>query len=143
MAATQDLRTPPMCLANKVRRLNRLLTNAYERALADSGVTVSQFFILLAVDEADGTATAAGLAKAFDFERSTLSRTLARMADAGWIEEAARDGVNIRLRLTPAGRATYRAALPAWQAAQDAALARLGTGTAATLIAAVDMAREL
>lgn len=138
-----DFDTPRLCLANNVRRLNRLLTNAYEREMAASGVTVSQFFILMAVGGQDGTATAAGLAKAFDFERSTLSRTLARMSDAGWVEEAGRDGVNVRLRLTKAGRAKQAVALPLWQTAQRAVLAQLGTDTATALMDALEGAREL
>ncbi len=54
-----DFNDPARCLASQVRRLNRLLTNAFEREMAETGVTPSQFFILTAIGRMNGTATAA------------------------------------------------------------------------------------
>ena len=138
-----DFNDPVRCLASQVRRLNRLLTNAFEREMAESGVTPSQFFILTAIGRMNGTATAAVLAMEFDFERSTLSRTLARMHDAGWLEEVGREGLNVYLGLTAAGDGKRKVATKRWRRAQAMALAALGERTANTLSKALEKAQTL
>jgi DNA-binding MarR family transcriptional regulator len=107
------------CLALQARRLERTLTRIYDRALADVGVTGSQLSLLVALALL-GETTAARLGAVLELEKSTVSRNVARLVDAGLVD--ARDG----LRLAPRAADVIRAGHKAWRRAQRQARAELG-----------------
>ncbi len=109
-----DLRA---CFGFRTRRAMRALTRHYERHLAPTGLKPTQFSVLAALrlrKHRDLT----HLAELLGLERTSLLRALATLAAAGLL---APDNA-----LTAQGEARFAAALPLWQAAQDAVAAELG-----------------
>jgi len=107
------------CLALQARRLERTLTRLYDRALADVGVTGSQLSMLVALALL-GDTTAARLGAELELEKSTVSRNVARLADAGLVD------VRAGLRLTSRAAAVIEAGHKVWRRAQRQARAELG-----------------
>ncbi len=118
-------RVADTCLLLRSRRLARVLTRTYLDHMAHHGLSVAQFTLLAAVGSAPG-ARAADLAPALDLEKSTLSRELAALVTEGLVEVRALDGRSQGLFLTDVGTARLDAALPSWEAAQDAVEHALG-----------------
>jgi DNA-binding MarR family transcriptional regulator len=114
------------CLARQARRLERTLTRIYDHALAGVGVTGSQLSMLVALALL-GETTAARLGAELELEKSTVSRNVARLADAGLVDACA------GLRLTPQAAAVIRAGHKAWRRAQRQARAELGATPLALL----------
>jgi DNA-binding MarR family transcriptional regulator len=120
MNKTIQLKGPDQCYCLASRRSARYLTRLYERHLAPSGMTSSQFSILSFLDHTPDM-TVADLAHAMEMERTTLVRTLKPMKDLGWIEEGAQKvGRAVILGITRAGLEKLRQSRPLWQAAQEA-----------------------
>lgn len=125
------------CLAVRVRKINRAVTNIYDEALRPLGMKVSQMNILV-VAERLGTARPGQIGRILDLEASTLSRNLERMRRRGWIE-ALEDESDLRsqpFRLTAEGKRLLTDAYPAWRLAQERATTLLGAEAAAALKAA-------
>jgi DNA-binding MarR family transcriptional regulator len=116
------------CLSVRVRRLGRMITRIYDAALAPHGVSTAQLNLLSAV-AASGGARAVDLARLLDAEKSTLSRDLRRMEQAGWV----RSGGGRVMTLTPAGARLLIEVRGAWEKAQAAAQEALGRRTFAQL----------
>lgn len=125
--------TPP-CTAMVARRFARKVTQVYDDALGDHGLTIGQFGILANLRRNEPVGVAA-LAERLSSDASTLSRLLKPLAAAKLIsiERAADDGRAKAIRLTDAGRDRARAAKSAWLAAQDTIAARLGAERVAAL----------
>ncbi|WP_165585434.1 MarR family winged helix-turn-helix transcriptional regulator [Roseococcus sp. SYP-B2431] len=117
------------CLAFAARRTANLISRAYAARLAPFGLEPSQFGVLIVVatGEAD---SARELADRLGIERSTLTRNLTRLLDAGLLVGVPGKGRRITYRLTATGRARLAEALPAWQEAQNAMQAQLRPGVA-------------
>ena len=113
--ACAEIRT--QCLAFAARRTANLISRAYAARLAPLGLEPSQFGVLIVV--ATGKADSAReLADRLGIERSTLTRNLTRLLDAGLLVGVPGKGRRISYSLTAAGRAKLAEALPAWQQAQ-------------------------
>ena len=126
------------CLAVRARLLARALGRVYDRALAPRGLTDAQLNLLAALGRL-GPTPPARLGRALVMERSTVSRNLGPLLEAGWVEAVARDARGVQgVALTTAGRGTLADALPAWRAAQAEAAALLGQAGAEALRAAAD-----
>jgi DNA-binding MarR family transcriptional regulator len=109
-----------------VRRAARSVTQRYEAALKHSGLTLTQFTLLQALDRL-GTSPQSALVKLLALDATTLSRTLRPLAAAGWIRAADGDDAReTRWGLTREGHRRLLRARPAWQRAQDDFRARLG-----------------
>ena len=114
------------CIAVRLRAVNRAISRLYDRALRPHGITVSQLNILVAISQL-GMARQQDVCRTLFMERSTVSRDVVRMQAKGWIE--AKTGEDARtsvMRVTPAGRKLLGKVFPAWQSAQQRALALLG-----------------
>lgn len=122
------------CLAARMRKANRIVTNIYDDALRRLGLKVSQMNILV-VTEKLGVARPADIGRVLDIEASTLSRNLERMRRRRWIEalEDESDARSQPFRLTPEGRRLLEDAYPAWRLAQDKAARALGAEVAEAL----------
>jgi DNA-binding MarR family transcriptional regulator len=120
------------CLA--LRQASRLVTNAYDAALAPTGLRVTQFSILYKLS-ARSPMTMNELASALVLDRTTLTRNLKplerdKFLATGPSEHDQRERL---IALTPAGRDKLAEALPHWTQAQAAFEAQVGKTPAAEL----------
>ena len=122
------------CLAVRIRRLNRVVTNLYDEALRPLGVKVSQLNILVAAANHE-KARPADLCRLLDLDPSTLSRNLRILHRQGWIDylEDQGDARAQPFQVTAAGRELIDRAHPAWSSAQRQAEQALGEEAAAAV----------
>ena len=114
------------CIAGRLRLLNRVITNLYDDALRPFGVKLSQGNVL-AVTAKLGVARPAQVCDILELDTSTLSRTVDRMVDKGWLEILPDDdGRSHPFRLTDEGRRLMERSIPAWERAQAEANRLLG-----------------
>jgi len=129
------------CTCFLLRKLARKVTQAYDRAVAPAGLTITQYSLLahLSLHPAhQGGVSIAALAERMGMERTTLLRTLRPVLDAGWARYGDHaPGQSAALELTAKGRGRLRAARPHWQRAQRELAAALGAQTAGDLQEAV------
>ena len=121
------------CLAVRLRALNRALTSVYDDHLRPFGLKTSQLNVLVAIESA-GALQPTQLSEMLSLEKSTVSRNVDKLALRGWVESVpARQGRGHSLRLTPSGRRLLSNVAPAWRAAQERALAAVGSDGADAL----------
>ena len=119
------------CLAGRVRRLNRVVSNLYDRALQPFGIKVNQASILVFLLVA-GDSSPSEIGIRLQMEKSTVSRTIERMKRSGWVEVEGR-GPGQTVRVTALGRQLMVDSHDQWQSAQNKALELLGEDGAASL----------
>ena len=116
------------CVAVRLRRLNRIVTNIYDDALRSLDLKVSQMNILVAAAKM-GTARPIEVCEHLHLDVSTLSRNVERMKARGWLEVVPdKDGRSQPFRVTPQGRKLLEEAVPAWSEAQQQIKKVLGDG---------------
>ena len=116
------------CVAVRLRMLNRVITNIYDKALRPLDLKVSQMNILVAAAKM-GTARPLEVCEYLHLDVSTLSRNVERMKARGWLEVVPdEDGRSQPFRLTPQGRRLLEKAIPAWSEAQRRVKKVLGDG---------------
>ncbi len=126
--------TPDLCNALALRKASRHLTQFYDRHLAASGITVTQFSILSRL-RLHGPRTINELAADLATDRTTMGRNLRPLERDGLVAIQA-DGKDARCRaisITPAGIERARAARDGWKAAQAEFEARYGVDPARAL----------
>lgn len=114
------------CTCANVRKAARVITQYYDEALQPSGLRATQFTLLVALARA-GTLPLTRLAEELVMDRTTLTRNLKPLENAGFI--AIDEGSDRRTRMirpTPQGLHTLALALPAWRQAQDRVMNLLG-----------------
>ncbi len=125
------------CLAMRVRMLNRMVTAIYDAALAQAGLKISQFTVLVAVTNL-GECRPKDLAKALEMDESTLSRNVERMCARGWLRlKPDQDRRGHLIALTDRGAALIHKAMASWRRAQEEAQRQLGPEGVAAVKAAV------
>lgn len=131
----------PGCTCFKLRSLARRVTQLYDQALASAGLTVTQYSLIAnARRRAQDAPPAVGeLAQALITDRTTLTRNLKPLIEAGYLELGAGvDGRSKAVIVTERGEAAYRAARPLWKQAQSDMETRAGTRRVADIHALVD-----
>jgi DNA-binding MarR family transcriptional regulator len=116
---------PSSCLCSTLRQTVRAVTRRYDEALRPAKLRITQYTVLTYL-MALGESRVRDLGAAMVLEETTLTRNLALLERAGWVES--RPGADRRERLvsiTAAGRRTVEKARPLWQAAQEAMKERL------------------
>src|SRR5258708_5284904 len=114
------------CIAVRLRRLNRVVTNFYDDALRPLGLKVSQLNLLIVTAKL-GLARPAQVCDILQLDTSTLSRNVDRMRAKGWLEVVPDEDARTQpFQLTPQGRRLIEKAVPAWEDAQRHATALLG-----------------
>ncbi len=104
----------------------RKLTRSYDKALKPAGLKITQFTLLIAVEEGSVKSLTA-LADMLALERSSLVRNVKLLEDEGLIEAApSGEGRSLGLKLTKAGRKKLTQALPLWREAQTHVETALG-----------------
>ena len=105
------------CTCFELRKVARTVTRLYDQHLAAAGLRTTQFSLLRWI--AHAPLPVAVLAARTNTERTTLTRNLKPLIDAGWV--VLKPGADARQRIvtiTPAGRRVADAAVAAWQSAQ-------------------------
>ena len=114
------------CVAVRLRRLNRVVTNFYDGALRPLNLKASQLNILVVAAKL-GLARPAQVCDFLQLDTSTLSRNVERMRARGWLEVMPdKDARAQPFRLTPQGKRLIEKAFPAWERAQRQAIELLG-----------------
>ena len=129
------------CTCFELRKLTRTVTRLYDQHLAKTGLKTTQYSLLMHVKHAPMPVTQ--LAAAMGIERTTLTRNLKPLLDAGWITlETGADPRQRIATITVDGRDKVRSGRVAWRAAQDALEQALGKEAVAGLHAGVDYSME-
>jgi DNA-binding MarR family transcriptional regulator len=114
------------CIAYRVRILNRVITNIYDRALQPLGVKINQANILTMLSLTDH-ASSTDIARVLLMEKSTVSRTVDRMRKNGWINVVGQgDEPSLVITVTPKGRKLMASVHAEWKKAQKQAAELLG-----------------
>lgn len=129
-----------LCLCTRLRMATRTVTQAYDHALRETGLRISQFAILASL-RYDGEATMTQLADSLGLDRTTLTRNLEPLTRRGFVEvRRGRDRRRRVVALTDAGADAVEAALPAWRDAQNELITTLGPENRRALMTALDVA---
>ena len=121
------------CIGVRIRLLNRVITNLYDKAFRPLGITTNQMSILVSMLRR-GFSTPGEIGNFLQMEKSTLSRNLDRIRNSGWLEILqGEDGRSQRLQMTPKGRTVVEQSLPLWRSAQKEAKQILGKNGATSI----------
>ncbi len=112
-----------ICLALAARRTANLVTRHFNSYLAPLGLEVTQA-VLLGLIASGKAESSSALARLVGIERSTLTRNLKPLEDAGLLRRRA-EGRRMVPELTSLGHARLKQAYAAWQEGQDALTAQL------------------
>lgn len=127
------------CTCSAVRSAARRLTQYYDDALKEAGLKVTQYGLLAKIARMDRPSVT-DLAEKVAMDRTTLTRNLAPLRQAGWIDVA--PGPDRRTRsvlLTDAGRKILDTARPYLRAAELGLRRRAGGDVATTLHGTLDL----
>ncbi|WP_226469702.1 MarR family winged helix-turn-helix transcriptional regulator [Luteimonas panaciterrae] len=117
---------PSHCTCFLLRRTARQVSQFYDRELAPLGLSLNQYSIL---KRASREPKVLGeFAEELGMDRTTLTRNLKPLYEAGWLRERrAEDDARRRvIEITPAGRKRIDAALPHWRRTQKRVEALFG-----------------
>jgi len=126
------------CAGFHLRRASRAVTQHFDHALAAAGLRTTQFTLLGALALGDAVSTNE-LARALVVDRTTLTRNLRLLREAGLIGSRPRGaGREVRFGLTDAGRDTLARAIPLWREAQHGIEAAFGAAQWPAMVADLD-----
>jgi DNA-binding MarR family transcriptional regulator len=133
------------CLCLSIRRLSRLVTQAYDEGLSAVGLTINQFSLLRALSIAgDAGFGLKDLARTLDMDPSTLTRSLQPLLRDGLVRLAVgEDRRERRGFLTAAGKRRMEAAMPIWNSTQKSVRRTLGAEADPQLQELIANARRL
>jgi DNA-binding MarR family transcriptional regulator len=124
-AMTEPIEKSLGCTCFKLRKATRALSRLYDHHLGLHGLKTTQYSVL--VNVARAALPIAELAERIGADRTTMTRNLKPLIDAGWI--ALKAGADSRQRIatiTAAGRAKIADAARGWHAAQAELEQQLG-----------------
>jgi DNA-binding MarR family transcriptional regulator len=127
------------CTCFSLRKLTRTVSRLYDQHLAAVGLKTTQYSLLKGI--AHEAVPVAELAARLFTERTTLTRNLKPLIEAGWVELI--PGADSRQRIvtiTPQGRDTIKNARQAWRRAQSELEQALGMPAVRALHQQVDTA---
>lgn len=129
---------PTQCLCTNLRRASRGISRHYDGALDGFGINVAQFSLMSNLKRLDQPSISS-LAEAMGLDRSTLGRNLRVLEGAGLVKMSeGEDHRNRLVCLTEEGERRFNAAWPAWEAAQQQLVARLGEDRREQLLQLLD-----
>ncbi len=144
MNAEEDLLELRHCVANNLQKTARAVSRLYTEEMRPAGLTRAQFPILGTLDT-EGPLSMGDIAHRLYMERTTLTRHLRPLEEAGFVDRPVSDG-DARVRLvaiTRAGRRKLRQAERYWRKAQALMLDRYGAEAWKELEAALRTLRRL
>ncbi len=116
-AMTELTEKPLGCTCFKLRKLTRAMSRLYDQHMATVGLKTTQYSVL--ANAARAALPVAELADILGLERTTLTRNLKPLLEAGWVE--LKPGSDSRQRIvtiTGPGREMLKLAYVAWRRAQ-------------------------
>lgn len=115
------------CVCTSLRMASRVVTRHYDRALAPTGLTTPRYSILSRTSR-EGPLALGELAARLAMDRTTLTRELAPLVDAGLLTAAPSPEDRRRrvVAVTRKGARLLERARPLWAAAQDDLAAQFG-----------------
>lgn len=109
---------PTPCYCLKIRRANADLISFYDHSLAESGITIQQYSLLLNISKAE-KGTLRELADMAELDRSTLARNIKPLLSKKLVYDAKPEGArDSKLTLTDDGKKTLQLAQTLWEKAQ-------------------------
>jgi DNA-binding MarR family transcriptional regulator len=131
--------THSQCTCFRLRKLARLVSQRYDRELAQVGININQYSILR---RASVQPRALGeLARELGMDRTTLSRDVKPLIAAGWVELASGEDARQRMvKVTANGKRLVARAQPIWRQAQDAIESSMGQANIQALHDRLDQA---
>jgi DNA-binding MarR family transcriptional regulator len=126
------------CACATLRRATRAVTQVYEQAFREVGLTAPQFTVL-AVLNAFGELNQGKLSEVLALDATTLTRVIRIMQNHGWITSM--PGADRRekyLRLTAAGEVLFAEAKPLWQGVQNKVRDAFGSAEWGKMLTLVD-----
>jgi DNA-binding MarR family transcriptional regulator len=106
------------CACANLRRTARAVTRMYNQELRATGLELTQFTLLMALN-ITGETTQGDLGKLLALDTTSLTRMLRLLTKRGWIGvKAGQDRRQRLLRLTPSGREKLQQCWPHWERAQ-------------------------
>jgi len=140
--AQESKALPPLpCTGARARRLTRRMTAFYEGYLREVGLRLPQYSLLMHLTRAPQSLL--HLAERMDMDRTTLTRALKPLVEAGWVVRHASDDARQRLyALSDSGRQKRDQAQTVWVEAQLALETVLGRDFTAELNAQLEAALE-
>jgi DNA-binding MarR family transcriptional regulator len=109
---------PSACTCFRLRRAARQVSQVYDRELAAVDLSLNEYSILRRAEPQPRTH--GELAATAGMDRSTLTRNLKPLIDAGWLKETRGEDARQRvIAITAAGRKRIAKAMPHWQSAQQ------------------------
>ena len=107
------------CYCTQLRRASSGVTRIYDEALRPQGLRLTQFSLLRGLGRL-GQATLTELAGEVALDRTTMSRSVKLLIDAGWVDATPgkTDGREKLLKLNDRGRKIIQDAMPLWSKAQ-------------------------
>lgn len=137
-----DQRSLP-CVCINTRRAANALTAYYDRRLAPLCITTGQYSLLANIGRV-GSTNITNLTRIVKLDKSTLTRTLAPLVEAGYIEYGAgRNRREVVLSLTGDGQELLDRAIPLWEQAQAEVEDYLGGAETRALIDALKKLQDL
>ena len=126
MSKVLDFSAAENCVCFNLRRATRVVTQFFDAELRRHGIRPSQGSILLAL-KARESWSMAELSDALGMERTTLVRNLQPLQREGLAKATGGGrGGRVELTITAKGRKRIEESMPAWRAAQSAAVKTLG-----------------
>lgn len=114
------------CACQNLRRATRVVTRVYDQELRKTGLEITQFGLLTALDATE-EANQKRLSEGFAMDSTTLTRTLARLVKQGWVRVRRGEDRRERLfRLTQAGKGQLVEGQRHWQRAEERLRKELG-----------------
>jgi DNA-binding MarR family transcriptional regulator len=134
-----SIERPPGCTCFSLRKLTRTVSRLYDQHLAAVGLKTTQYSLLKSI--ANEAMPVTELAARLSIERTTLTRNLKPLIDAGWVVlNAGADSRQRIVTITPQGRDAIKDATQAWRSAQDVLEQTLGMPAVRALHAQIDAA---
>ena len=116
------------CVCHNLRKTSRAITQFYDKLLAPSGITTTQFALLRAISIGNSS-TITEISKEMYTDRTTLTRSLELLEKQAFIQiESSGDRRKRIVTITSKGKARMDKAFPLWEKAQDIIMEKFGKG---------------
>lgn len=131
------------CYCMNLRRAANAVTEYYDRALGETGISASQYSLLVNLERME-TASTSDLAEQVNLERSTLARNLKLLLERELIMDTAKEGARShKFAVSRQGGLLLEKGKPLWEQAQRDIVAYLGQEDTETLLRILRKLQEL
>lgn len=111
------------CYCTNLRRSANVLSDFYDTALKDAGLTIAQYYLLINLSRL-GNANITHWAEHVGLDRSTMVRNIKLLQARNYVEQT--EGHGKVFTLSSEGKRILELAVPLWQNAQEQVEALLG-----------------